>query len=298
MISALSILLLVPALFAGGFAAPAEVVTRGRLAQIMNRVLGRDTLRRPDDALVGMILDVSPQSPFYDDVIEAVIPHDYVLDGTAEVWTSAETLPSHAPGLFFTGVRLRYIFPDGTPARNTTVRGMNFNANGEVTTGDAELDRALWNYLSDIIDPETMDEATMLYTIYTRVWKDYSYHDGYVYERLADGWVIPEAKSILESGEGNSYAFSALFSELATLIGCKDVRAVSGLIYGTQTEFETRDGTPVEAPRSYTPYAWVEIRTNGIIHVYDPTADAQSGGLRNMYRRNGQVLLQYGFRTY
>ena len=32
-------------------AAPTDVITRGRLAQILNRVLGRDTLRRPDDAL-------------------------------------------------------------------------------------------------------------------------------------------------------------------------------------------------------------------------------------------------------
>ena len=103
---------------------------------------------------------------------------------------------------------------------------------------------------------------------------------------------------MLEAGEGNSYSFSALFSELAVLIGCKDVRAVSGLIYGTQTEFESRDGHRVDAPSKYTPYAWVEIRTNGVIHVYDPTADAQSGGLRNMYRRNGQVILQYGYRTY
>ncbi len=279
-------------------AAPTDIITRGRLAQILNRVLGRDTLRRPDDALVGMILDVSPESPYYNDVIEAVIPHEYVMDGAEEVWTSAETLPVHAPGLFFTGVRLRYIFPDGTSARNTTVKGMTFNANGELTTGDAELDRALWDYLSDIIDPETMDEAEMLHTIYTRVWKDYSYHDGYVYDILAGGWVIPEAKSMLEAGEGNSYSFSALFSELAVLIGCKDVRAVSGLIYGTQTEFESRDGHRVDAPSKYTPYAWVEIRTNGVIHVYDPTADAQSGGLRNMYRRNGQVILQYGYRTY
>lgn len=279
-------------------AAPAETVTHGELAQIMNRVLGRSPLRRPDEALVGMILDVFPENPYYDDVIEAVIPHEHVMDGSEEVWISSEPLPVHEPGLFFAGVRLRYISPDGVPARNTTVDGRTFNANGELTTGDAELDRALWDILSGLVVPEAMDQGTMLRTVYDYVWKTYAYHSGCVYERKAEGWTVPEAKAMLENGRGNSYGYSALFCELAHFIGCKDAKALSGLIYGTQTEFESRDGSAVEAPRGYMPYAWVEIKEYGTDFIYDPTADAQSSGWLAMFKRTGPIRWQTGYRTF
>ncbi len=279
-------------------AAPAAPVSRGELARILNRVLGRDTLRRPDAAMVGMILDVAPENPYYNDVVEAVIPHDYAADGGTEVWTSSKPLPVHEPGLFFAGVRLHDILPDGTPVVNSTVNGMTFNANGELTTGDAELDRALWDILADTVDPETMKKEDMLKAVYQYVWKTYAYHDGYVYERLAEGWVIPEAKSMLENGRGNSYGYAALFYELAYLIGYPDAVPLSGLIYGTQTEFESRDGSRVEAPKRYKPYAWVELTEMGILYLYDPTADAQSSGWLNMYKRAGPVRWQTGYRTF
>ena len=103
---------------------------------------------------------------------------------------------------------------------------------------------------------------------------------------------------MLENGRGNSYGYAALFYELAYLIGYPDAVPLSGLIYGTQTEFESRDGSRVEAPKRYKPYAWVELTEMGILYLYDPTADAQSSGWLNMYKRAGPVRWQTGYRTF
>ena len=82
------------------------------------------------------------------------------------------------------------------------------------------------------------------------------------------------------------------------MIDVRDARPVSGMIYGTQTDFKTPDGTRVETPSSYKPHGWVEIVYNGISYIFDPDSDARSHGQTMMFRKNEPVRWQEGYRTW
>ena len=276
---------------------PSGTLCRGELARILNRVLGRTPEKTPKKSAVGMILDVPPSNPWYADVAEALIPHEYVRENGVETWTNSDPLPVHEPGQFFAGVRMHLILPNGKPAVDTVVDGRRYNASGEMTSGDDELDRLLWAYLEETVDPASMTQEEMLHAVYNRLWQNYSWKQGWVYEIGAEGWEIPEAKQMLLDGCGNSYGYAATFYELATFLGY-DPHLISGIIYGTQEEFESRDGSRVEARRGFLPHAWVEITDMGIPFIYDAERDARSDGGRMMYRRSGDIRWQTGYRDW
>lgn len=274
---------------------PFAVVTRGLLAHVVNRVLGRSA-SRPAEPSVGMILDVGPQHPYYADVAEAVIPHSYVRQDNLEVWTGSIPLPVHEPGQFFAGVRLHCILEDGTPLRNTTYGGQTYNMNGELTTGDADLDRRLWAILKDNVDPAVMTQEEMLYQLYDWICRNFSPCEDTLYPVGAQGWAVKEATRILDKGEASCYGYAALFDELAYMIGYQPV-LISGSIYGTQTYFESEDGELIEAHAGYKPYAWVEIKFDGISFIFDPAGESQFDTYRMYYKRNDPVRWQRGYRS-
>ena len=275
---------------------PSDTVTRGELAHVVNRVLGRATQSHPPESRVGTILDVGPANPHYADIAEAVIPHEYTWNNGVEVWTDSSPLPAHDPGLFFAGVRLHCITGSGRHLRNTRADGRRYNANGEVTTGDAELDRALWTILEETVDPVHMDSEEMLRLVYDYVCDNYAPCSGPVYEVGAEGWAIQEAWKILQSGEGSCYGYAALFYELSYMIGYQPV-LISGSIYGEQTVFKTEDGTRVVSHPGYMPYAWVEISFDGISYLFDPAGESRVDSYRNYYKRNNPVRWQRGYRS-
>jgi hypothetical protein len=269
-------------------------ISRGRFARIMNHVLQRDAERHLDQEDVGTILDVPPSGDYYDDVVEAVIPHEYRLKDGEEVWTSSEALPVHEPGFFFAGVRLHYIGEDGVPAVNGNVGGLDYNRNGEVTTGDAWLDRELWSILEENIDPKTMDREEMLRVVYDYVVDNFTYRYGSMYAFGAEGWAVREARRMLEYGSGNCYCFAALFYELARFVGY-DAKIYSGRAYGEQYEYRSYDTDLVYAPIGYTPHGWVEIEFDGVPYIFDTEYEYRSYGLRNMFKGDETVRGQYGY---
>lgn len=274
---------------------PFTVVTRGLLAHVVNRVLGR-AASRPAESWVGMILDVGPQHPYYADIAEAVIPHSYVRQDNQEVWTGSIPLPAHEPGQFFAGVRLHCITEDGTPLRSTTRDGQTYNMNGELSTGDADLDRRLWDILKENVDPSSMTQEEMLYQLYDWICKNFSPCADTLYPVGAQGWAVKEATRILDKGEASSYGYAALFYELAYMIGYRPV-LISGSIYGTQTYFESEDGTRIEAHAGFKPYAWVEIKFDGISFIFDTAGESQFDSYRMYYKRNDPVRWQRGYRS-
>ena len=274
---------------------PFAVVTRGLLAHVVNRVLGRAS-SCPAEPSAGMILDVGPQHPYYADVAEAVIPHSYVRQDNLEVWTGRIPLPVHEPGQFFAGVRLHCIRDDGTPLRNTTYGAQTYNMNGELTTGDADLDRRLWAILKDNVDPAVMTQEEMLYQLYDWICRNFSPCEDTLYPVGAQGWAVKEATRILDKGEASCYGYAALFDELAYMIGYQPV-LISGSIYGTQTYFESEDGELIEAHAGYKPYAWVEIKFDGISFIFDPAGESQFDTYRMYYKRNDPVRWQRGYRS-
>ncbi len=275
---------------------PDAIVSHGELARVMNRVLGRDKVRRLRATDVGMILDVPPTEEYYLDVAEAVIPHEHIFEGDEERWISSEALPVHEPGTFFAGVRLHCVLPNGEAAVDTTVSDMRFNRNGELTSGDAELDRMIWDLLPSIIDPNSMTQEEMLIAAYQYVVKNFTYSPGFVYPLGETDWTVPEAKRMLESGKGNSYSYAALFYELARFTGVTGIRPVSGMIYGKQESFLSDDGTRVEAADGYKPHGWVELKFMGSECFCDAELESRASGLVPMFRRNGTVRYEYGYR--
>ena len=269
-------------------------ISRGRFARIMNHVLQRDAVRHLDQEDVGTILDVPPSGDYYGDVVEAVIPHEYRIRDGEELWTSSEALPVHEPGFFFAGVRLHHIDEDGVPAVNCNVGGLDYNRNGEVTSGDTWLDRELWKILEDTIDPEEMDREEMLRAVYDHVVSSYSYRYGSMYAFGAEGWAVREAKRMLEYGSGNCYCFAALFYELARFVGY-DAKLYSGRAYGEQYEYRAYDGDLIYAPMGYTPHGWVEIEFDGEPYIFDTEYEYRSWGLRQMFKGNEDIRKQYGY---
>ena len=275
--------------------APSTVVTRGLLAHVMNRVLGRSTAR-PDESHVGMILDVGPSNPYYSDIAEAVIPHSYTWHDSVELWTRSTPLPVHEPGTFFAGVRLHCITEDGTPLRSTTVDGRTYNANGELSTGDPDLDRELWDILEETVDPDVMSPLEMLRLLYDYVCNNFDPATDTIYPIGAEGWAVKEAWRILDNGEASSYGYSALFYELAYMIGYQP-KLIAGTIYGTQTQFETEDGIRVDAHPGHMPHAWVEISMEGISFIFDPASESQVDSYRQYFQRNEPIRWQRAYRA-
>ena len=269
-------------------------ISRGRFARIMNHVLHRDAERHLDQEDIGTILDVPPSGDYYDDVVEAVIPHEYRIKGDEEIWTSSEALPIHEPGFFFAGVRLHYIDEDGVPAVNSNVGGLDYNRNGEVTSGDAWLDRELWSILEENTDPKHMDREEMLRIVYDYVVDNFTYRYGSMYAFGAEGWAVKEARRMLEYGSGNCYCFAALFYELARFVGY-DAKLYSGRAYGEQYEYRTYDTDLVYAPIGYTPHGWVEIEFDGEPYIFDTEYEYRSYGLRDMFKGDEKVRGQYGY---
>ena len=269
-------------------------ISRGRFARIMNHVLHRDAERHLDQEDIGTILDVPPSGDYYDDVVEAVIPHEYQIKGDEEIWTSSEALPIHEPGFFFAGVRLHYIDEDGVPAVNSNVGGLDYNRNGEVTSGDAWLDRELWSILEENTDPKHMDREEMLRIVYDYVVDNFTYRYGSMYAFGAEGWAVKEARRMLEYGSGNCYCFAALFYELARFVGY-DAKLYSGRAYGEQYEYRTYDTDLVYAPIGYTPHGWVEIEFDGEPYIFDTEYEYRSYGLRDMFKGDEKVRGQYGY---
>ncbi|MCR5090761.1 MAG: S-layer homology domain-containing protein [Oscillospiraceae bacterium] len=272
-----------------------EEICRGEFAQIMNRVLHRDTKRQLKTADVGSVLDLASSDAYYDDLVEAVVPHEYSIENGLEIWTDSEPMPLHEPGFFFNGVKLHRISEDGSPVVSSSFLGLEFNENGEVTSGDRELDRMLWDILKETVDPDKMEQEEMLRAVYYYVVRNFSYRYGHVYERGAEGWAVKEARRMLENRAGNCYCFAALFYELARFVGY-DAKLYSGIVYGEQYEYNTEDGNLVYCPMGYTPHGWVEITIDGVVYLFDPEYEFRMPW-NHMFKCDEQIRAQYGYHT-
>lgn len=96
--------------------ADSDFVSRGEAAHILNRVTGRksdrNTLLRETPIV---FVDVSPLCPYYSDIMEATVNHEFVADGIAERWnTEALTYEVPAAGLHRQDGIAYYIQEDGT----------------------------------------------------------------------------------------------------------------------------------------------------------------------------------------
>ena len=226
----------------------------------------------------------------------SVCRHTYTKEEGFERWLESAPLPAHEPGLFFVGVRLHYIGEDGTVAVNTTVDGRSYNECGEMTSGNNELDRRLWEILESTVDPESMSGEEMLRAVYLYTVGNFLHNGDAIYPLGTDDWAADAALQMLNEGKGSSHGYAGLFYELATFVGYQP-KLISGVIYGQQTKFEAVDGTEVNAPKGYMPHAWVEMPYQGTSYIYDAEMEAKYNGLRSFFRVYDPVRWQKGYRS-
>lgn len=245
---------------------PNKALTRRDAARALNQILGRrgDDKQRLD--LVGAILDVSVGDPDFWTIAEASVGHDYEQ---SEHWLNSSPAPVRQPGFFFLDGRLHAIDDQGAPVVADEFAGLRFNAAGEQTSGDAELDELVRDTLVQIVDFKTMSREEMLKAAFDYVSDPYNF--GYRgrghYERGSSGWEVEAASVMFRTEHGNCYNYAAAFWALARALGY-DATAISGSIAGreAQDQRERETGVPHVDQRDHS---WVEIVVDGESRIFD-----------------------------
>ncbi|MBO5497356.1 MAG: transglutaminase domain-containing protein, partial [Oscillospiraceae bacterium] len=284
---------------ARGWLAPSEAqqhsetdpVSRQMTAVILNRVLHRHPEPESLAALPrGSLVDVPETSPFYGDILEALVPHDFESAEGREHWLSCTALPALPEGPLFYQGRLRWVLPDGSLARSAAVGRLHFDAEGDVTTGDRALDELVFAQFRRLLGrhPErSLDSLKVLYD-YTR--RSFEYRRRNYYAPGDTGWEIAEALTMLREGSGNCYNYTAVFCELSRFLGY-DTRAVSGQV------FQKRDEEAEDAVLPMTPHAWCEIELDGEARIFDPEYEYRyrhSDG-KTFFNAGAAVRGQFGY---
>ena len=275
--------------FVGGYPdgtfRPDATVTRAEVMKIMNRALDRS----PDpDAIDEKIAEEGdrftdlPHSHWaYYEILEATVAHSFEMKGSREVWGTAaaikpeepepEQTPEpeetgaaadddpggtmYAPGPVFDGVELYWADEDGSLLKDAWVDNLYFGADGRYTTGDSELDGYVKDILSSVTDAG-MSREQKLSVCYVYVRDGYFYLRRNYYDQGATGWELEEARTMLTTGKGNCYCYTAVYTLLARQLGYPAV-AISGLVGD-----------------DYQQHAWVEIEFDGEPFIFDTTLES------------------------
>ena len=231
---------------------PDNTIKRQEVAVILNKVLNRKADKNIiAENTVREFFDVSPTHWAYYDILEASVAHEYQYTEQYEVWTSfqKETL-NIARGLYSKNGTLYYVEQNGSLARNKTVDGFTFGADGKYTTNSEILD----NKLSEIIQNHTnsnMTQEQKLKVVHEYVRDNYNYLKRPFVQKGETDWEKQYALDMLDMQKGNCYSFAALYYYLAKQIGY-DAHAVIGTV-----------------GHEHSPHGWVEIAMNGTTYIFD-----------------------------
>jgi len=225
-------------------------LTRAELCAVLNGVLGRSC--DEGTLLVSgakLFPDVSPNDPYFGDVMEASVSHDFSVtaDGT-EAWLGTAL----KPGLHPLYGRLYYVGKDGQLARNASYSFWKFGPDGRYTTGNTELDAYLHTALVSCVKPD-MTSADALKAAYLYIKDNYSYLNfGQKPEAYgAVGWEYDRALSFFKNSGDTCYGFGASFGLLARSLGYG-----AYIVSGRVNEY-------------HYPHSWVVIPEKGINYIYD-----------------------------
>ncbi len=231
---------------------PDNTIKRQEVAVILNKVLNRKADKNIiAENTVREFFDVSPTHWAYYDILEASVAHEYQYTEPNEIWTSfqKETL-NIASGLYSKNGTLYYVEQNGNLARNKTVDGFTFGADGKYTTNSEVLD----NKLSEIIQSHTnsnMTQEQKLKVVHEYVRDNYNYLKRPFVQKGQTDWEKQYALDMLDMKKGNCYSFAALYYYLAKQIGY-DAHAVIGTV-----------------GHEHSPHGWVEIAMDGTTYIFD-----------------------------
>jgi len=232
---------------------PDMTVDRASAVVLLNRALGRKADRSYiDQNHPAFYVDVAPSSWYYNDVMEATVPHQHSVEDGTELWTS-HTPRTEAPKDGFQlvdGWLYCYDSARGDLVRDDTVKNHYFNSVGRFTTGNNELDSWLHKIVLARTD-SSMTQEKMLRAVYLYTRDSFTYLRRPPYEFGVYDYMETDALRILTTGYGNCYCYASLFWYLSRWIGYDSV------IY---------NGT-VGVRRS--PHSWVEINMDGKNYIFD-----------------------------
>ena len=275
-------------------AEPEKAISRAETAKLMNRLLGRDDAIGDSAALVGTIPDLSLHDAYFRDVAEAVIPHEHTPPGEDFRWTESRPLPLREPGFYFIEHRLRCIDEDGSPVVGRQLGLLQFNEEGEISSGLPELDALLVEVLCAQLEAPLCRDMEQLRLLFDYTAESFTYLPRSSYESGETGWEAQEAYTMLRTGEGNCYNFAAVFGELARFLGF-DAQIYSGTISGTYKNEETLE----IVFDSRRPHAWVEIELEDEWRIFDPEyafSRLLTNGDANFFNRGDGIRKQYNYR--
>ena len=263
---------------------PENNITRTEAILVLNRMLDRS----PDKNAINnagkilQYLDVPYGYWAYYDIMEASVPHEHSEneDG-GEVWTSFTLKTSdREPGYYLEDGQLYCVKEDGYYAKSEAIGVLDFNSDGQYTSGSADLDQRLTAIVLAYTDPSA-SRFTNLRSLYNYVVRHCTYRNNLVYIREgATGWEAERALDMLKAGnKGNCYNFAALFTMLARRLGYQ-ATGISGWVTTPDWGWE------------YDTHGWVEINEGGKVYLCDPE-ETWAYGWDLFYKSYGTTYTHY-----
>lgn len=239
--------------FEDGTLRPEQKITRAEAVAMLNRALSRSPDKTYiDNASPLLYLDVSSNSWYYYDVMEASISHVHSLDLGGERWQSHTPVSIQLnPGFHLIDNWLYYFSAErGDFVRSDSVGNFDFDAAGHFTSGSADLDSRLREIVtSKTNDGMTQEQKLRALYVYTR--DSFTYLRRPAYEFGATGFMQKDALDMLVNGYGNCYSYASLFWYLSRWIGY-DSKIYSGTVGSNKR-----------------PHSWVEINFDGKDYIFD-----------------------------
>ena len=250
-----------------GLFMPDGILTRAQAAVVFNRLLGRNA--NTDAIHAAARLRIFPDVPrsfwAYDQIMEASTSHVGFVDSETglESWMSANPDPVPlADGFYNINSRLYHVLDGQFLYSTSDSQGYVYNADGQSTTGNDELDE----FLANIIAKWTNDDMTRnqkIRALYNYVRDYYTYLARDHVAKGSTGWEPAYALAFFQRGKGNCYSFSSAFYLLVRQLGL-EAQTVMGDI----------------GPVNHRPHCWVRIKLDGSWRLFDPE-------LEMSYRRRG-----------
>ena len=262
---------------------PENNITRTEAILVLNRMLDRS----PDKNAINnagkilQYLDVPYGYWAYYDIMEASVPHEHsAAEDGSEVWTSFTPKTSErAPGYYLIDGQLYCVKANGYYARSEAIGVLDFNSDGQYTSGSADLDQRLTAIVLAYTDPSA-SRFTNLRSLYNYVINHTTYRAADWIDEGATGWEEWVALKAFQAGnKGNCYSYAAMFAMLARKLGYQ-AKGVSGWVTTPYWYWDIDE------------HGWTQIEENGQTYFCDPELQ-WNNGWDLFYKKYGSAVTYY-----
>ena len=262
---------------------PENNITRTEAILVLNRMLDRS----PDKNAINnageilQYLDVPYGYWAYYDIMEASVPHEHsAAEDGSEVWASFTPKTSErAPGYYLIDGQLYCVKANGYYARSEAIGVLDFNSDGQYTSGSADLDQRLTAIVLAYTDPSA-SRFTNLRSLYNYVINHTTYRTADWIDEGATGWEEWVALKAFQAGnKGNCYSYAAMFAMLARKLGYQ-AKGVSGWVTTPYWYWDIDE------------HGWTQIEENGQTYFCDPELQ-WNNGWDLFYKKYGSAVTYY-----